>query len=150
MIVFFDFDFERTFVKTGNSETRQGRSLGKAAAGSLGSKSHSDRREPKRSCCWLTEKSEKRGPWRQVWGLARDGLQLPIAPLVASLIGTVSLQDARLRGKRGVGVLLKGKAPAMIVLKTLICYFPYIQLKFPPVLHIFLSGDILCYLVYPK
>lgn len=37
----------------------------------------------------LTEKSEKRGLWRQVWGLARDEQQLPIAPLVASLIGMV-------------------------------------------------------------
>lgn len=37
----------------------------------------------------LTERSEKRGLWRRDWGSARDELQLPIAPLVASLIGTV-------------------------------------------------------------
>lgn len=56
---------------------------------SLTSTSHSDRREPRRGCCRLTEKSEGRGTWRQRQGVAWDKLPLPVAPLVASLVGTL-------------------------------------------------------------
>ena len=38
---------------------------------------------------WLAEKSEKRNLGNIFGGLARDKLLLPIAPLIASLVGIV-------------------------------------------------------------
>ena len=45
---------------------------------------------------------QKKGPQRQVQGLALDELPLPATPLVASLLGTLRRKKAK---KEGVGVL---------------------------------------------
>ena len=60
---------------------------------SLRSRSHSDRNGPKQGCFKLTEKAEKRGPWRQVQGLTQDKLLLLAAPLVASLMGKLGVHE---------------------------------------------------------
>ena len=50
-------DYKDTFVKAGDSETRKG----------LAEKKQQE--TPRLGCCWLTGKSVKRGPWRQVQGV---------------------------------------------------------------------------------
>lgn len=49
---------------------------------------------------------------------AQDELLLPFASLLASLLGTQSFGDVHLRGKRGVSVLLRGRAPELIIFKA--------------------------------
>ena len=65
--------------------------------GSLRDKSHRDRSEPKLSCSGLTEKSQKGGLGDRLRGLSRNKLPLPIALLVACLMGTCRVQDRKVK-----------------------------------------------------
>ena len=63
---------------------------------------------------WLTRKSEERGLGDRSRGLARDELPLPIAPLIASLTGSLRVWEmlaceGRTGGRKGPGLLLGGK-----------------------------------------
>ena len=73
-------DFEIMFIKAGT--VKQGRAY-------LGQKKQQERAWVR--LLWFTGKSEKRGPLRQVQGVAWDELQLPIALLGASLVGSLSV-----------------------------------------------------------
>ena len=69
--VFFFFvlsGFESMFINAGDSETRKG----------PGQKKHQERGQA--GLLWLTEKSEKKGPWRQVRGQALTRCCRPLLP----------------------------------------------------------------------
>ena len=51
---------------------------------------------------WLAEKSEKRNLGNIFGGLARDKLLLPIAPLIASLVGIVRVWERHVEEGREV------------------------------------------------
>ena len=59
------------------------------------------------------ESQRKGGLGDRFRGLAQDELPLLTAPLVASLVETLSLGDALWRGKNSVDVLLGGRAYSM-------------------------------------
>ena len=80
------------FIKAGDNETKGGLKVeeatgerpGTAALPLLSTRSHSERSE-------LTGKSEKRGSLETGLGVIPANLLLPTAPLVASLMGSLSV-----------------------------------------------------------
>lgn len=154
MIVLFDFDFERTFVEAGDSETRRGAGRKQPGPGScwLAGKEGTvtgDRIEPKGAAADLLKSQRKGGLGDRFGDSPRMSCSCPLLRWLQVSRGPLEFTRCTpARGERR-GRAWRGKRWQW-VLKTLICYFSYIQLKFPPVLHIFLSGNILSYLVYPR
>lgn len=82
---------------------------------SLRNKSHSERSEPKWGC-QLTEKSERRGPWRQVQGLAWDATDH--IPRLQVSWGSLEFRKCVLEGEQEGS---EGKA-AVVVLRGRACH----------------------------
>ena len=104
-------DSESRFSRAGDSETKEGLQVEEATGETRGRAALILQKVYRKELSWggaavsSLESQRKRGPWRQVQGVARDKPPLPTALLVASLMGPLESRRKRAESSCGPFVL---------------------------------------------